>query len=141
MDQYETIRTGYRVYGQNIIEMARMTGHSRNTIKKAIRGEPWAVLGTSMIRNVKRKSEISHNPPGCRQWFNKTPFPPSGLFILSNGPTWRSGDQTSICGIRSQMPSKAPRYPANEVSINSDGFDVRAENGPSNRARRRRATT
>jgi transposase len=41
MDQYETIRTGYRVYGQNISEMARMTGHSRNTIKKAIRGEPW----------------------------------------------------------------------------------------------------
>jgi hypothetical protein len=29
------------VYGQNISEMSRMTGHSRNTIKKAIRGEPW----------------------------------------------------------------------------------------------------
>jgi ActR/RegA family two-component response regulator len=41
MDQYELIRTGYRVYGKNISEMARMTGHSRNTIKKAIRGEPW----------------------------------------------------------------------------------------------------
>ena len=41
MDQYEMIRTGCRVYGQNISEMARMTGHSRNTIKKAIRGEPW----------------------------------------------------------------------------------------------------
>jgi len=35
------IRTGCRVYGKNISEMARMTGHSRNTIKKAIRGEPW----------------------------------------------------------------------------------------------------
>jgi transposase len=41
MDQYETIRTSCRVYGQNISEMARITGHSRNTIKKAIRGEPW----------------------------------------------------------------------------------------------------
>ena len=41
MDQYEMIRTGCRVYGQNISEMARMTGHSRNTIKKAIRGELW----------------------------------------------------------------------------------------------------
>src|SRR4030042_1998599 len=41
MDQYEMIRTGCRVYGQNISEMARLTGHSRNTIKKAIRGEPW----------------------------------------------------------------------------------------------------
>lgn len=41
MDQYEMIRTAHRVYGENISEMARMTGHSRNTIKKAIRGEPW----------------------------------------------------------------------------------------------------
>jgi len=41
MDQYEMIRTGCRVYSKNISEMARMTGHSRNTIKKAVRGEPW----------------------------------------------------------------------------------------------------
>lgn len=41
MDQYELVRTGYRVYGKNISELARLTGHSRNTIKKAIRGEPW----------------------------------------------------------------------------------------------------
>ena len=41
MDQYEMIRTSCRVYGKNISEMARLTGHARNTIKKAIRGEPW----------------------------------------------------------------------------------------------------
>jgi transposase len=41
MDQYEFIRTAHRVYGKNISELSRMTGHSRNTIKKAIRGEPW----------------------------------------------------------------------------------------------------
>lgn len=41
MDQYELIRTAHRVYGKNISELARMTGHSRNTVKKAIRGEPW----------------------------------------------------------------------------------------------------
>ena len=41
MDQYEFIRTAHRVYGKNITELARQTGHSRNTIKKAIRGEPW----------------------------------------------------------------------------------------------------
>ena len=41
MDEYEFIRTGYRVYGKNISELSRITGHSRNTIKKAIRGEPW----------------------------------------------------------------------------------------------------
>jgi transposase len=41
MDQYEMVRTGYRVYGKTISELARLTGHSRNTIKKVIRGEPW----------------------------------------------------------------------------------------------------
>jgi len=41
MDQYELIRTAHRVYGKNITELARMTDHSRNTVKKAIRGEPW----------------------------------------------------------------------------------------------------
>ncbi len=41
MDQYEFIRTAHRVYGKNISELARLTGHSRNTVKKAIRGEPW----------------------------------------------------------------------------------------------------
>ena len=39
VDQYELIRTGHRVYSQNISELSRLTGHSRNTIKKAIRGE------------------------------------------------------------------------------------------------------
>ena len=41
MDQYEFIRTAQRVYGMNISELARTTGHSRNTVKKALRGEPW----------------------------------------------------------------------------------------------------
>lgn len=41
MDQYEFIRTAHRAYGRNISELSRLTGHSRNTIKKAIRGEPW----------------------------------------------------------------------------------------------------
>jgi len=41
MDQYEFIRTAFRVYGNNISELRRMTGHSRNTIKKALRGESW----------------------------------------------------------------------------------------------------
>ncbi len=41
MDQYELVRTAHRIYGKNISELSRMTGHSRNTIKKAIREEPW----------------------------------------------------------------------------------------------------
>lgn len=38
MDQYEHIRTSHRVYGQSIRAIARLTGHSRTTIRKALRG-------------------------------------------------------------------------------------------------------
>jgi len=41
MNEYEFIRIGHRVYGKSISELARITGRSRNTVKKAIRGEPW----------------------------------------------------------------------------------------------------
>ena len=39
VDQYDYIRTAYRVYGKKIKQIARETGHSRNTIKKVLRGE------------------------------------------------------------------------------------------------------
>lgn len=39
VDQYGYIRTAHRVYGKKIREIARETGHSRNTIKKALKGE------------------------------------------------------------------------------------------------------
>ncbi len=31
---------------------------------------PSGIRGTSMIRNVKRKTEISLDLPGCRRWLN-----------------------------------------------------------------------
>lgn len=40
VDQYEFIRIGLRVYGLNISEIARHTGHSRNTIRKVKQQEP-----------------------------------------------------------------------------------------------------
>ena len=39
VDQYDLIRTSYRVYGKRIKQIARETGHSKNTIKKVLRGE------------------------------------------------------------------------------------------------------
>jgi len=55
VDQYSYIRTAYRVYGKKIKQIARETGHSKNTIKKVLRGEysgyksrasqPFPVLG------------------------------------------------------------------------------------------------
>ena len=36
VDQYDYIRTAHRVYGKTIRQIARDTGHSRNTIKKAL---------------------------------------------------------------------------------------------------------
>jgi transposase len=55
MDQYEYIRTAYRVYGKSIREIMRETGHDRKTIRKVLQGEyggyskrrrqPYPVLG------------------------------------------------------------------------------------------------
>jgi transposase len=39
VDQYGFIRTAHRVYGKTIKQIARETGHSRNTIKRILRGE------------------------------------------------------------------------------------------------------
>jgi len=39
VDQYGYIRTAHRVYGKKIKQIARETGHSRNTIKKVLRSE------------------------------------------------------------------------------------------------------
>lgn len=41
MDQYELIRTAHRVYGKTAREISRDTGHSRNTVKKALAGQAW----------------------------------------------------------------------------------------------------
>jgi transposase len=55
VDQYSFIRTAHRVYGKKIKQLERETGHSKNTIRKALRGEysgykarvqqPYPVLG------------------------------------------------------------------------------------------------
>ena len=55
VEQYDYIRTAHRVYGKKIKQIARETGHSKNTIKKVLRGEytgykprsqqPYPVLG------------------------------------------------------------------------------------------------
>jgi len=39
VDQYEYIRVAHRVYSKSIKELARETGHSRNTIRRVVRGE------------------------------------------------------------------------------------------------------
>jgi transposase len=55
INQWENIKTAYEVYGKKIREIARETGHSRNTIKKVLKKEytgyskrreqPYPVLG------------------------------------------------------------------------------------------------
>lgn len=55
VEHYSYIRTAHRVYGKKIKQIARETGHSKNTIKKVLRGEyggyasrttqPYPVLG------------------------------------------------------------------------------------------------
>jgi len=41
MDQYAYIRTARRVYGKSIRQISKETGHSRNTIRKVLRREPY----------------------------------------------------------------------------------------------------
>jgi transposase len=41
MDQYSFIRTAHRVYGKSIRQISRETGHSRETIRKVLRQEPF----------------------------------------------------------------------------------------------------
>jgi transposase len=55
VDQYDYIRIAHRIYQKKIREIARETGHSRNTVKKVLQGEyegyrprqhqPYPVLG------------------------------------------------------------------------------------------------
>ena len=39
LDQYSYIRTAHRVYGKKIKQIARETGHSKNTLKKVMQRE------------------------------------------------------------------------------------------------------
>jgi len=39
MDQYEMVRTSYRVYKKGIREISRETGYTRRTIRKALAGQ------------------------------------------------------------------------------------------------------
>ncbi|MBW2202304.1 MAG: IS21 family transposase [Deltaproteobacteria bacterium] len=39
VEQYDYIRTAYRVYGKKIRQIARETGHSRKTIRKVLQGQ------------------------------------------------------------------------------------------------------
>ena len=72
MDQYEFIRTAHRVYGKNISELSRMTGHSRNTVKKAIRGEPWGYR-----RKIVGKQGADHDSLlSTPEWVSFGAFPP-----------------------------------------------------------------
>ena len=41
MDQYGYIRTAHRVYEKSIKQICRETGHSRETVRKVLRSEPW----------------------------------------------------------------------------------------------------
>lgn len=76
VDQYEYIRTAQRVYGKNVSEIARETGHSRNTVKKVLRGEltgysprktqPFPVLGPYHEIIYKWLEEDLENPKNQR---------------------------------------------------------------------------
>lgn len=72
VDQYSYIRNAHRVYGKNIKQIARETGHSKNTIKRALRGEytgyrlrlqqPYPALGSYLVIIDKWLSDDKDRP-------------------------------------------------------------------------------
>ena len=76
VEQYEYIRTAHRVYDKSVSEIARETGHSRNTIKKILRGEyqrylprksqPFPVLGDFLEIIDEWLDDDVNNPPKQR---------------------------------------------------------------------------
>ena len=76
VDQYEYIRIANRVYGKNISQIQRETGHSRNTIKKVLRDEhqsyckrknqPYPVLGPYLQTIEQWLKEDKNQPPKQR---------------------------------------------------------------------------
>jgi predicted transcriptional regulator len=72
VDQYEYIRIAHRVYCKKIREIARETGHSRNTVKKVLNNEytgysfrqtqPYPVLGPYLAKIDKWLEGDKNNP-------------------------------------------------------------------------------
>jgi len=76
VSQYDYIRTAHRLYGKSIKQISRETGHSRNTIRRALKGEhsnyksrqqqPYPVLGTYLTIIDKWLREDKDRPPKQR---------------------------------------------------------------------------
>lgn len=85
VNQYEYVRIANRVYGKNISQIQRETGHSRNTIKKVLRDEhqsyckrknqPYPVLGPH-LQTIEQWLKEDKNQPSkqrhtARRIFNR----------------------------------------------------------------------
>ena len=76
MSQYDYIRTAHRVYGKSIKQISRETGHSRNTIRRVLKGEhsnyknrkqqPFPVLGPYLTVIDRWLKEDTDCPPKQR---------------------------------------------------------------------------
>lgn len=76
MSQYDFIRTAHRVYGKSIKQISRETGHSKNTIRRALKGEysnyksrqqqPYPVLGSYLTIIDRWLKEDKDRPPKQR---------------------------------------------------------------------------
>ena len=76
VSQYDYIRTAHRFYGKSIKQISRETGHSRNTIRRALRGEyndyktrsqqPYPSLGNYLKIIDKWLKEDKDRPPKQR---------------------------------------------------------------------------
>ncbi len=65
VEQFEFIRISYRVYGLSISEIARKTGHSRNTIRKVLRNEHSGYATKTSKLRAREQHGFSKSRDGC----------------------------------------------------------------------------
>jgi len=52
VSQYDYVRIAQRVYGKNIKEIARETGHSKNTVKRILSSQYTGFTSTGNISRI-----------------------------------------------------------------------------------------
>jgi len=101
MDQYTYIRTAHRVYGKSIKQIVRETGHARNTIRKALKGE---------VPHYKERENQVYPVlgPYCGiidQWLTGDKTTPSGQHHTARRVYNRLGEEYNFTGSESSVRS------------------------------------
>ncbi len=116
MNQYEYVRTAYRVYGKSIRTIERETGHDRKTIRKVLRGEysgysqreaPPNRLWGRILRPSTAGSKGGQDCPKKPAPYRSKDL--SGVGCLERVTVWPSGLRVQGCGLRAHLRRTSTR--------------------------------